>query len=175
MTSNFTQRAINFDDWREVVFFTVGGLFGVIVLVIVTWFAIHLLTWDSEQTVSGPVTLSSQWMEFSPEKPLLPSKQYQIILLEVDPADALVVDNSNLERIQLGNGVLLNPEIQLVDSQGNLFEAEVYRSPVPSYLDNSIVGNVPGLPQDRKYTKVRVRSNTPVHLARIVWYCSKTK
>ena len=114
-------------------------------------------------------------MEFSPEKPLVPSKQYQVILLEVDPAEALVVDNSNLERIQLGNGVLLKPEIQLVDSQGNVFVAEVYRSPVPSYLDDSIVGNVPNLPQDREYTKVRVRSNAPVHLVRIVWYCSKTK
>ena len=67
MTSSFTQRIINFDDWREVVFFTVGSLFAVIVLGVVTWVAIGLLTWDSEKTVSGPVTVSTQWMEFSPE------------------------------------------------------------------------------------------------------------
>jgi hypothetical protein len=175
MTSSFTQRVINFDDWREVVFFTVGILFAITVLGFVTWFVIGMLTWDSERTVSGPVTVSSQWVEFSPEKPLLPSKQHQMILLEAEPFEALVVDNSNLERIRLGNGVLLEPEIQLVDSQGNIFVAEVYRSPVPSYLDNSIVGNVRGLPQDRKYTRVRVRSNATVHLARIVWYCSKSK
>ncbi len=175
MTSSFTPRAINFDDWREVVFLTFGSLLGLTVLVIVAWFVIGLLTWNSVETVSGPVTVSSQWMEFSPEKPLLPAKQYQVILLEVDLAEALVVDNLNLEHIQLGSGVVVKPEIELVDSQGNVFIAEVYRSPVPSYLDNSIVGNVRDLPQDRKYTKVRVRSNAPVRLARIVWYCSKTK
>jgi hypothetical protein len=175
MTSIFTDRRTNFDDYRNVVFLTVGSLCTVIVLGVLACLTIFLLTWSSEEMVTGPVLISSQWAEFSPRKPLVPAKQYQVILLEVDPAEALVVDNSNLERIQLGNGVLLKPEIELVDSEGNIFVAEVYRSPVPSYLDNSIVGNVRDLPQDRRYTKVRVRSNVPVRLSRIVWYCSKTK
>ena len=175
MTSSFTQRVINFDDRREVVFFTVAIFFALAILSLVIWVALTLLTWNSVTTVSGPLTLSTEWIELSPKEPLHPSKQYQLILLEVDPAEALVVDNTKLERIQLGNGVLLKPEIQLVDSKGNVFIAEVYRSPVPSYLDNSIVGNVQDLPQDRVYTKVRVRSDAPVRLTRIVWYCSKTK
>ena len=96
-------------------------------------------------------------------------------MLDVDPSEGLVVDNSHLERMQLASGVLLKPEIELVDSQGNVFVAEVHRAPVPSSSDNGIIGYVPELPQDRAYTKVRVRSNVPVRLSRIVWECSKAK
>ena len=175
MASTFSQRVINFDDWREIVFFLLGAVGGIVILALTILVGVGLLTWDSEVTVSGPVTISSEWAELTPRKPLVPAKQYQLILLEVDPSEALVVDNLHLEHIQLGNGIHLKPEIQLIDSQGNVFVAEVYRSPVPSYLDNSIVGNVESLPQDRKYTKVRVRSNAPVRLSRIIWYCSKMK
>ena len=75
MASTFTQRAINFDDWREVVFFTFVGICAVVILGLATWLVVDLATWDSEQSVSGPVTVSSQWAEFMPRKPLRPAKQ----------------------------------------------------------------------------------------------------
>jgi len=175
MANNFRQRAINLDDKREVSLFIVAGVgaFALLVFVggLIYWFA----TSDSEQIVSGPVSLSSQWTEFVPQKPLRPLKQSQEIVLDVDPSEGLVEDNLHLERIQLSNGSLLLPQIQLVDSQGKVFDAEVSRYPVPSLYKNGISGYVSNLPRDREFTKVRVRSDSPVRLSRIVWHCHNGK
>jgi hypothetical protein len=175
MANNFRQRAINLDDKREVSLFIVAGVGALALLVIVGGLIYWFATSDSEQIVSGPVSLSSQWTEFVPQKPLRPLKQSQEIVLDVDPSEGLVEDNLHLERIQLSNGSLLLPQIQLVDSQGKVFDAEVSRYPVPSLYKNGISGYVSNLPRDREFTKVRVRSDSPVRLSRIVWHCHNGK
>ena len=175
MANNFRQRAINLDDKREVSLFIVAGVGALALLVFVGGLIYWFATSDSEQIVSGPVSLSSQWTEFVPQKPLRPLKQSQEIVLDVDPSEGLVEDNLHLERIQLSNGSLLLPQIQLVDSQGKVFDAEVSRYPVPSLYKNGISGYVSNLPRDREFTKVRVRSDSPVRLSRIVWHCHNGK
>jgi hypothetical protein len=175
MASNFRPRAINLDDWREVTLFVVAGVCGLALLVFVGDLIYAIASSDSEQIVSGPTTLSAQWTEFAPRKPLRPSKQTQEIVLDVEPSEGLVEDNLHPERMQLSNGVFLHPQIQLVDSQGNLFNAEVSRYPVPSLYKNGLSGYVSDLPKDRTFTKVRVRSDSPVRLSRIVWHCHQGK
>ena len=175
MASISTKRIINTDDWREVVFFAVGGICALAILVFGTWLVIGIATSESEQVVSGPVILSSQWLELAPKTSLRPTKQFQNIVLEVDPTEGLVEDNLHPERMQIASGVLLKPEIQLLDSQGNIFVAEVTRSKVPSRYNNGLVGYVSDLPRDRTYARVRVRSNVPIHLSKIVWHCVQGK
>jgi hypothetical protein len=175
MASPFSPRVLNLDDWREVAFLTLGGLCLVATLYFATGLVITIVTSESEQVISGPVTLSTEWLEFTPRKALRPAKQYQDIVLDVDPAEGLAKDNLHLERMELASGVLLKPEMQLIDSQGNVFDMEVSRSPVPSRYNNGLVGYVSNLPQDRIYIKARVRSNAPVRLIKIVWHCVQGK
>ena len=175
MAHRFRQRAINLDHWREVSLFSVAALSGLVVVVFVGGLIYKLATLDSEEIVSGPVTVSAQWTEFVPGKPLQPHKQTQEIVLEVDPSEGLVEDNSHLDRMQLSNGVMLRPQIQLVDSKGTVFDAEVSRYPVPSLYKDGLSGYFSDLPKDRAFWKVRVRSDSPVRLSRIVWHCHEGK
>ena len=175
MAYQFKQRIINLDDWREVSLFIFAGVGGLILLIIVGGFIYGLATSDSEQIVSGPMTVSAQWTEFVPRKPLRPMKQFQEIVLDVDPSEGLIEDNLHPDRMLLSNGVRLSPQIQLVDSQGNVFNAEVSRYPVPSLYENGLSGYFSNLPEDREFTKVRVRSDSPVRLSRIVWHCHQGK
>ena len=175
MALHFRQRVINFDDWRELAVVIVGSVAALVLIVLVGGFVYGMLTSDSEQIVSGPVTLSTQWTEISPQRPLLPTKQTQEIVLDVDPSEGLVEDNLHLDKMQLSNGVVVHPQIQLVDSNGNIFEAQVSRYPVPSRYNNGLSGHVSNLPQDREFTKVRVRSDSPLRLSRIVWHCHRGK
>jgi hypothetical protein len=175
MASTFTPHAINWDDWREVALFTFAGICLVALLVFGTRLVYEIATTDSEQIVSGPVTLSPQWTEFVPVKPLRQAKQFQEIVLDVDASEGLVADNLHTDRMQLSNGAVLHPQIQIVDSQGNVFNAEVNRYPVPSLYQNGISGQFSRLPQDLTFAKVRVRSDSPVHLSRIVWHCHQGK
>ena len=175
MASNFRPRVINFDDWRETTLFVIAGICGLSLLVVFGGLIYAIVSSNSEQIVSGPVTLSSEWTEFIPRKPLRPEKQWHNIVLDVDPTEGLVEDNLHDEHMQLANGVNLKPEIQLVDSQGNVFAMQVSRSAVPSRYNNGLIGYVSNLPEDRVYTKVRVRSNAPVRLSKIVWHCEQGK
>jgi hypothetical protein len=175
MAHNFRQRVINLDDWREVSLFVVAGAGCLLLLLIVGGFIYGLATLDSEEIVSGPVTISAEWLEFIPREPLRPRKDTQEIVLDVDPSEGLIEDNSDPNRMQLSSGVLLRPQIQLVDELGNVFDAEVSRYPVPSAYKNGLSGSVSNLPKEREFTKVRVRSDSPVRLARIVWHCHNHK
>ena len=175
MASNFTPRAINWDDWREVVLFTFGAICLVAILLFATGLLYEIATTDSEQIVSGPVTLTPQWMEFVPSKPLREAKQDQEIVLDVEASEGLVEDNLHDDRIELANGVLLHPQIQIIDSAGNVFDAKVFRYPVPSLYKEGIAGQFSRLPPDGTITKVRVRSDVPVRLSRIVWHCHQGK
>ena len=131
MDNHFRQRIINLYDWREVTLFVIAGVAGLVLFIIFAGIIYGLASSDSEQVVSGPVSLSTEWTEFVPPKPLRPTKQSQEIVLDVDPSEGLVEDNLHLDRMELSNGVLLRPQIQLVDSRGNIFDAEVSRYPVP--------------------------------------------
>ena len=175
MASTFAPRAINWDDRREVAFFTFAGICLLVLLAFGTRLVYEIATTDSEQNVSGPVTVSSQWAEFIPAKPLRQAKQFQEILLDVDASEGLVADNLHTDRIQLSNGVALHPQIQIIDSQGNVFNADVARYPVPSLYQNGISGQFSRLPADGTIAKVRVRSDSPVRLSRIVWHCHQGK
>ena len=175
MDNHFRPRIINLDDWREVTLFVIAGVAGLVLFIIFAGIIYGLASSDSEQVVSGPVSLSTEWTEFVPPKPLRPTKQSQEIVLDVDPSEGLVEDNLHLDRMELSNGVLLRPQIQLVDSRGNIFDAEVSRYPVPSLYRNGLSGYVSNLPKDREFTKVRVRSDSPVRLSRIVWHCHQGK
>lgn len=136
--------------------------------------ALSLLTLNSEQNVSGQMTLTPEWVSITPPKPLRPAKQSQEIVLDVDPAEGLVRDNSNLKQIRLASGTVVRPEVQIVDQHGNVFTADwVVRYPTPSRYEHgvSVQFNEPDLPQDRDYTEVRVKSDKPLKLFRIVWHC----
>jgi hypothetical protein len=175
MASTFRPRVIKWDDWREVAFVAFAGVCLLALVAFVSRLAFEIATTDSEQIVSGPVTLSPQWTEFVPGKPLRQAKQFQEIVLDVDPSEGLVADNLHIDRMQLSNGVVLHPQIQLIDSQGNVFTADVNRYPVPSLYTNGIAGQFSRLPADGTIAKVRVRSDSPVRLSRIIWHCHRGK
>lgn len=163
-----TKEVINTQDPREVIFFIVAGSCGLVLLALVAWIVVGLVTSDSKRSLSGPLTLSSNWIEISPDKPIRPAKQYQDIVLYVDPVDSLVKDNLHWERIQTTGGAQLKPEVQLFDQTGNMFTASVVNS---ESNENSLVAQIPELPTDRTYNTLRLRSDKPIRLSRVVWHC----
>ena len=159
---------VNTEDRREGAFFIVAGMCGLVILALVVWIVVGLVTSDSERSISGPLTLSSNWIEIIPAKPIRAAKQHQDIVLYVDPAEGLVKDNLHMERIQLASGALLKPEIQLFDQNGNEFTAAI-----ENYAGNKngLLGRISELPTERTYTKLRIRSDKAVRLSRVVWHC----
>jgi hypothetical protein len=142
-----------------------------VILFLLFWLLMASTT--SEREIAGPVTISTEWVEFTPESPLMPDKDSQEIVL--DSAEPLVRNNSDLENITLTDGTVVKVEAQFVDKNGNAFPAAVNRYPTPSLYENGISCSPPYLREDRIYRTVRVRSDKPLKLKRIVWHCRTYK
>lgn len=148
-------------------------------------FCVVMLTQSScfrdsyEVKVSGPVAISSEWLEFKPDKPLKAEKDLQMILLELEPPlkDDFYSQGTGSNRgkgILMPDGDVINPEIQVVDQYGNAFQlvysgarqtfSPVYDLPYPNKW-----------PRDRQYTTVKIRSSKPIKCKAIYWFCESAK
>ena len=144
-----------------------GGVIALIVLFlfgsIMYWFA----TKQSDREVASGVNISTDWIEITPKPPLKATKDVQDLIILVDGFSRSIEDVRN--QIPLPDGTTANPEVELVDETGMSYQLH------PSLLVSSGVGYTghyaphSSLPQDRSYTKVRIRSDKPLRASKIFW------
>ena len=118
---------------------------------------------------SGPVTISSEWSEITPNSPLKPEREiHEVVLDFAEPVTPIYETWS----IRLADGSIVKPEARLVDEKGNEFKLE---SPSLSSEGTGLsmrdASHAEGLPKDRKYRAVLLRSGTPLKLSRVYWRC----
>lgn len=117
-----------------------------------------------DREISGPVTLTSEWIEIVPEEPLRPEREVQKILLDfAQPYES----DHDAWKIRFPDGSLVAPEVQLIDKNGNVFTS----SKVASLGQTGMGLRMSSLPQDRVYLKLRLRSDKPIAISRIIWRC----
>ncbi|HZH32133.1 MAG TPA: hypothetical protein VEY11_15315 [Pyrinomonadaceae bacterium] len=156
----------------ESAFIAVGWICGIILLFLIGSCAVALTTMHSDQQVSGEIMISSEWVTITPKERMEPRKQYQSLVL--DTAEPLLKVNHNPENIQFADGSAVRPEARIVDDHGKVYDLKMMRAPTPSMHENSIV-DVGSLPDDRAYTQVRLRSERPLRLSRVLWHCYNGK
>ena len=115
------------------------------------------------QEISGPTTISSEWLEILPEKPLRAKRQINRVVLVI--SDSYEPDYEHWA-LRLKDGSLVKLEVQLVDENGTTYDL---RSPAigPREMELGMLD----LPKDRVYRMVRIRSDKPIRLSRIYWRC----
>lgn len=150
---------------------TLAAVLGVpssILLLFSALFVIALLTSVAEQRVAGEMTLTNEWVEITPDTPLRPLKQYQVIVLDgAEPTG----QSDWYDRAVRPDIYEPHPEVVLVNGRGEAVPVELRRTSMPAGYANAISGYAP----DGVYVKVRVRSNRPLRVRRIVWHCRDGK
>ena len=129
--------------------------------------------------LSGPLTVSNEWIELRPQTPLRAEKTLQWVQLELEPPFKEDFDNegkgpSKGKGILMPDGDVINPEIEVIDEHGNAFSL-VYGGGSGIQLPNYDVQYPSKLPQDRGYKMVRIRSPRPIKCKAIFWYCESSK
>jgi hypothetical protein len=120
-----------------------------------------------DREIAGPTTVSSEWLEIIPTKPLRVERQIQMIVLDLDKTIKLERDGSGLV---LPDGSVVTPQVQLVGDDGKAYDLDH-----PSSWSNPSTGatfaefSLPELPKDRAYHQVRIRADKPVRCNRIFW------
>ena len=131
-----------------------------------------------EVKISGPVTIGNEWVELKPQPPLKAEKDFQMIYLELESPFKYDLYNEGKEPnkgagILMPDGEVINPEIEVIDQQGNTFNL-VWRGAIgfkPTY-------DLPypnKWPRDREYKLVRIRSPRPIKCKAIYWFCESRK
>jgi hypothetical protein len=134
------------------------------VLIVICCLMISCFGQDVDRQLLGKITLSPEWLELEPEQPLKPSRQVQMIVLVTSESFEPDFDSRG---IRLEDGAIAVPQIQILDQDGNRYDLTtqtVSGTTEVSYWKA-------GLPADRVYTKVRLRSNHSISCARVLWRC----
>ena len=123
-----------------------------------------------DREVAGSVTTSSEWVEITPKEPLRSQRQIQQIILYLKKP---IKKDENSWKIVLADGSVVMPEVQLVDQHGNKFDLLDPQFIDPAALPGYIVRGfgIQDLPKGRVYTKVRIRSDKPFQISKVVWRC----
>jgi hypothetical protein len=164
-------------------FFIALGVFLSILLLFIALIIYSLV--PVNRVVAENVTVSAEWLEFEPSPALTSSKMSQYITLDVEGAkrgvnpDGSIGDTSpgDWNKIELSNGALATPEVQVVDEYGkvyNLHASMEYRDG-KGYTIDFDSSKMTHFPQDRVYRMVRIRSDVPIYCKRIIWHCYNPK
>ena len=117
-----------------------------------------------DQTVAGPTTITSEWMEIEPQEPLKVSRQIQKMALDVGPLKKNIGEDLETQLVTRAQ-----VQIQLTGEDGLTYEV-AHTSFLRAYSGEYLVQFSPEhLPKGQKYYKVRFRADNPIQCRRIFW------
>jgi hypothetical protein len=132
-----------------------------------------------EVKISGPITISEQWIELEPKSPLKVDQDLQMVVLELEAPFKYDFYEEGRgankgQGILMPDGEVINPEIEIVDSSGQKFSlvysgarqtfSPVYDLPYPNKW-----------PPHAEYKSIRIRSDRPIKCKAIYWLCESSK
>ena len=132
-----------------------------------------------EVKLSGPVEITDQWIELQAKPYLKADKDSEKVVLELElPYKADFYKEGKGPNagkgILMPDGEVVNPEIQVIDQHGNIFNLvnngsrrtfwPAYDLPYPNEW-----------PRDREYKAVRIRSSRRIKCKAIYWFSESSK
>ena len=117
-----------------------------------------------DQTIAGPTTITSKWMEIEPQEPLMINRQIQRIALDVGPLKRERGEDLETQLVSMAQ-----VQIQLIGEDGLTYELDhpsFLRADSGEYL---VQFSADHLPEGQKYYKVRFRADNPFQYRRIFW------
>jgi hypothetical protein len=132
------------------------------------------------QPISGAVSIGSDWMEISPPAPLKSVDMQQHVHLKMQGVE---LAENDYKTVKYRDGRLGKIEALLFDDKGYSYELQIVGIGVGIYLSrkrsprplDAPPTHEPDFPHDRVYTKLRIRSDIPIHSDEIRWVCTHQK
>lgn len=147
---------------------TVVPTLGTCLILAVYFLSISCMYQDIDRQLAGSLTLTSDWTQLKPSPALRPSRQFQMVVLRFS---APIEPDLKTWGLRLADGTIAIPEVQLIDEYGNSYDLKS-----PTFIGNTERAfSRLGLPTDRAYTEVRIRSDRPINCEEVIWRCHNMK
>lgn len=134
---------------------------------------------SSKMQLSGPITITSEWAELQHKSPLKVENDLQVFVFDLE--SPLRYDfykegkGPNKGRgILMPDGEVINPEIQVIDQYGNIFNL-VWSGARQTFSPAYTLPSGQHWPSDREYRIIRIRSPKPIRCKAIYWICESSK
>ena len=135
------------------------------------------------QTISGPVTIDSNWVEIIPPEPLrVVAHDPWITLGYLEYSNNGFSDRETEDSLNLADGRKTKIEGFLFDDKGESYELQLFgvgsgiqigRKMKIEIVNGKSKNIVLNFPSDRTYTKLRIRSEIPLACDKIEWINAK--
>lgn len=158
---------------KKALIIILGGLSLIAIFVFGSYafFVYSIKAMHKKQTIAENTQITSDWQEITPEQSLKSIKQVQRVMLSIEGYENDLGKN-DFGNIKLANGTNINPEIQIIDENGKIYQLK----------DGGRLGNDVGFlpiekadgihqfPKNVSYKTVRIRSDQPFRCKKIYWY-----
>ena len=118
-----------------------------------------------DQELAGPTITSTQWLEITPKSPLKVTRQRYLVTLDLDKS---ISTERNGAGLILPDGSIVRPQVELVSEDGMTYELN-QPSLFTSATETLAYFTGEALPKDKKYVRVRIRTDKPMRCKRIFW------
>ena len=125
-----------------------------------------------ERKLSGPVTLTSEWLILKPTGPLAVARDTQELTLFPSPPIQMVFKRGTADLIP-ADGRDADIEAELIGSDGKTYRSRPGRSEAMTgnlKITSRILG-FKDLPDNVTFTEVRIKSSARYPVSKIVWRC----
>ena len=148
---------------------------GFLVLLYAGYIVYSLLTRQIDREIAGNLSISSEWVEITPRPPLKARNRTQTVILYIDGYKRDIADTRS--QIIMPDGTVLNPEVEVIDEYGKVYPLRIgqWLSGGVGFSRDSDPGSNSRFPQDRTYSKVRIRSAQPFKVVKVFWECYEPK
>ena len=143
---------------------------GVLVLLVATavvgfigWLYITNRTFD--QTLVTDLNVSSEWTEIPVDPPLQTRRQVTELVMTIPDYKN---NRRGVSEITLPDGRMVQPQIEVIDTEGNIHHLKHSGFAYTGYRDLIIFTPKGGFP-DTTYRQVRIRSDVPFTCGQISW------
>jgi len=124
----------------------------------------------TDRNIAGETAITSAWLEIKADPGLMVSSKMPLVILELEGDYA---PDFGLQKLRYPDGTLGAPDVQLIDDQGNVFPLHFLMVHHRDRSGSNAMGGAGfgslDLPRDRKFGKLRIRSEKPMKCYKIIW------
>ena len=124
----------------------------------------------TDRNIAGETEINSEWLEINPDPALKFIGKTPLVILELEGDYA---PDFGARKLRYPDGTFSAPEMQLIDEQGNVFSLYLLMAHHRDRTGSNAMGGAGfgslDLPRDRSYVKLRIRSEKPMKVSKIIW------
>lgn len=117
----------------------------------------------NDQKVAGATSITNDWVEVAPDKPLKPEGDDQEVVLSLE--EPFLHEHLGPDGVRTPDGSIVQPEVQLVDTEGRSIDLKFVGARGRQLIRFTLREQLKG----REYRSIRLRADKEIRCKAVYW------